>query len=297
MLLSVEAEMNKSRIPIGVMFNTDRMPAGSLAQFAKTLESIGVDTLWVPELFGREPFATAAYLLSHTERLRVATGIANVYARDAVAAAAGARTLAEFSDGRFVLGLGVSNAGLAKARGHAWDPPVEKLVSYVEAVRVAQISVPGSHEAEIHVAAHGPKMLEAVHQLVDGVSTFLQTPDHTAVVRTRIPESVSLNVTQMCLMCEDPVEARRLARRALGFYLELDYYHRAWRTLGFEDADFVDGGSDRLIDALVAWGTPDVISERLARHRDAGATELVVIPLNPAGGAEPHMTLLKALAL
>ena len=83
-----------------------------------------------------------------------------MYARDAVAAAAGARTLAEFSDGRFVLGLGVSNARLANSRGHVWEPPVEKLTSYITAIREAQISVPGPHEAEFHVAAHGPKMLE-----------------------------------------------------------------------------------------------------------------------------------------
>ncbi|MEC9316352.1 MAG: LLM class flavin-dependent oxidoreductase [Actinomycetota bacterium] len=288
--------MNKSRIPIGVMFNTDRMPAQSLAAFAQNLEALSVDTLWVPELFGREPFATSAHLLAATDHLRVATGIANVYARDAVAAAAGALTLAEFSNGRFVLGLGVSNAGLANTRGHVWEPPVEKLTTYVKAVRDAQISVPGSHEVEIHVAAHGPKMLEAVRSLVDGVSTFLQTPDHTAVVRQQISESTSLNVTQMCLLCEDPLEARRLARRALGFYVELDYYRRAWRSLGFDDSDFVDGGSDRLIDGLVAWGTPEAILERVAQHGDAGATEMVVIPLNPAGGAEPHLALLEELA-
>ncbi len=288
--------MNKSRTSIGVMFNTDRLPGPSLVKFAQHLESISIDTLWVTELFGREPFATSGHLLAKTERLRIATGIANVYARDAVAAAAGAQTLSEFSDGRFVLGLGVSNAGLASARGHVWEPPVEKLVSYVKAVRAAQVSVPGSQEVQIHVAAHGPKMLEAMHQLADGISTFLQTPDHTAMVRQRIPEKSSLNVSQMCLLCDEPVEARRLARRALGVYMGLEYYHRAWRTLGFDDADFTSGGSDRLIDALVAWGTLEAISERLTQHGEAGATELVVIPLNPTGGAEPHLPLLEGLA-
>ncbi|MCS5682717.1 MAG: LLM class flavin-dependent oxidoreductase [Acidimicrobiales bacterium] len=288
--------VDKTGTPIGVMFNTDRMSAASLTGFAQHLESLSVDTLWVPELFGREPFATAAHLLAATTRLRVATGIANVYARDAVAAAAGARTLAEFSDGRFVLGLGVSNARLANSRGHVWEPPVEKLTSYITAIREAQISVPGPHEAEIHVAAHGPKMLEAVNQLVDGISTFLQTPEHTAAVRQGIPESTSLNVTQMCLLCDDPAEARRLARRALSFYVELDYYRRAWRNLGFDELDFVDGGSDHLVDALVAWGSPDAILERLGQHGDAGATELVIIPLNPVGGTEPHLPLLEELA-
>ena len=103
---------------IGVMFNTDRMSGRALQDFAAEIETIGVSTLWLPELFGREPFSTAGYVLASTNELRVATGIANVYARDAVAAAAGARTLTEFSAGRFILGLGVSNAGLAQARGH-----------------------------------------------------------------------------------------------------------------------------------------------------------------------------------
>lgn len=278
-----------------MMFNTDRMSGVLLKDFGKEIESIGIDTLWLPELFGREPFATAAHLLSVTKRLRVGTGIANIYARDATAAAAGAHTLSEFSSGRFILGLGVSNSGLVRARGHDWEPPVEKLADYVQAVRSAELSILQDHALEIHVAAHGPKMLRTLSGLVDGVSTFLQTPTHTAETRKLIGPSVSLNVTQMCLLMDDPTEARRLARRALAFYIGLDYYHRAWRNLGFQEDDFKGGGSDRLIDALVAWGDPETISLRLKEHLDVGATEMVVIPLNPAGGAEPHLQLLEAL--
>ncbi|MDP7067841.1 MAG: LLM class flavin-dependent oxidoreductase, partial [Acidimicrobiales bacterium] len=87
---------------IGTMFNTDRMSGVSLKHFAQRIEAFGVKTLWLPELFGREPFATAAHVLAATTELQVATGIANVYARDATAAAAGARTLAELSSGRFI---------------------------------------------------------------------------------------------------------------------------------------------------------------------------------------------------
>jgi len=277
------------------MFNTDRMSGDLLWSFGRELESMGVETLWVPELFGREPFVAAAHVMSAPTTLRVGTGIANVYARDAIAAAAGARTLSEFHAGRFILGLGVSNPGLARARGHVWEPPVAKLRDYVEAVRSAEVSIPGDHELEIHVAAHGPKMLAALAGLVDGVSTFLQTPTHTEKTRNYIDSGAALNVTQMCLLVEDPQEARKLARKALTFYIGLDYYHRAWRNLGFSDKDFTNGGSDALVDALVAWGDPERITCRLDEHREAGATEIVVIPLNPAGGAEPHMPLLEAL--
>jgi probable F420-dependent oxidoreductase len=269
---------------LGVMFNTDRMSGEALVEFARRVESTGIDTLWVPELFGREPFAASGHLLANTSTLTVATGIANVYARDAVAAAAGGATLAEFSGDRFVLGLGVSNAGLVGMRGHDWEPPVEK------------IQVPGFHAAPVHVAAHGPKMLEMAVQHADGISTYLQTPEHTAQVRSMLNDEQAINVTQMCLLCDDPVEARRLARRAINFYVGLAYYHRAWRKLGFDDSDFVDGGSDRLVDTLVAWGAPDQLRARVDEHVSAGATEVVVVPLNPAGGAEPHWPVLEALA-
>ena len=288
--------MGNTERRLGVMFNTDRMSGEALVGFAKRVEETGIDTLWVPELFGREPFATSAHLLAKTSTLRVATGIANVYARDAVAAAAGGATLAEFSGGRFVLGLGVSNAGLVGMRGHDWDPPVERLEAYLQGIAEAKIAVPGEAIAPVHVAAHGPKMLELAAAHADGISTYLQNPEHTAMVRSMLRDGQAINVTQMCLLCEDPTEARRLARRAINFYVGLAYYHRAWRKLGFEDSDFVDGGSDRLVDTLVAWGGPDVLRARVDEHLDGGATEIVVVPLNPAGGAEPHWPVLEALA-
>lgn len=281
---------------LGVMFNTDRMAGPDLVGFAREIEEAGIDTFWVPELFGREPFVAAAHLLASTSTLTVATGIANVYARDAVAAAAGAATLSEFSGGRFVLGLGVSNAGLVGMRGHAWEPPIDKLRSYLEGISAARLDVPGETGAPVHVAAHGPKMLALAAEHADGISTYLQTPGHTADVRSLLREDQAINVTQMCLLCEEPNEARRLARRAINFYVGLDYYHRAWRALGFDDVDFVDGGSDRLVDTLVAWGSEDQVRSRVAEHHDAGASEVVVVPLNPEGGGQPHWPVLRAVA-
>jgi len=280
---------------VGVLFNTDRMSGDALVGFAQRLEENGIDTIWVPELFGREPFAASAHLLANTSTLRVATGIVNIYARDGVASAAGAATLAEFSGDRFVLGLGVSNAGLVGMRGHDWEPPLAKLAAYLDDIEAAKIDVPGGRMAPIHVAAHGPKMVELVSGRANGLSTFLQTPEHTAAVRSGLRDDQEINVTQMCLLCDDATEARRLARRAIAFYVTLDYYHRAWRSLGFVDADFLDGGSDRLVDTLVAWGDGDRIRARLDEHREAGATEMVVVPLNPGGGAEPHWPVIEAV--
>jgi len=281
---------------VGVMFNTDRMVGDDLVAFGRRAEALGVDTIWVPELFGREPFAASAYLLSTTTAVRVATGIANVYARDGVAAAAGARTLAELSGGRFALGLGVSNAMLVGARGHGWEPPLAKLAKYLDEVMGAKLASPAPVDRpRVLVAAHGPKMVDLVAGRADGISTYLQTPAHTSTVRAALGPDQELNVTQMCLLCDEPTEARRLARKAVAFYIGLDYYQRAWARQGFEESDWVDGGSDRLVDTLVAWGDADQIIARLGEHRDAGATEMVVIPLNPQGGAEPHWPVLEAI--
>ena len=285
----------------GVLFNTDRMTAPELVAYARRVEEAGIGSVWLAELFGREPFATAGLLLASTERLRVGTAIANVYARDATATAAASATLAEASSNRFELGLGVSNRRLNQLRGHEWTAPAPRLADYLDRVRSAEIQVPPGHYP-IWVAAHGPKMLAAATAegqhgpRADGVFTYLMTPAHTATTSAAVPDGVGLSPMMMCLLCPEADEARRLARKAIAYYVTLDYYHRAWRTLGFDDGDFADGGSDRLVDSVVAWGTIDAIRERLEDQRRAGASRVVVIPLNPAGGSEPHWELLDHLA-
>lgn len=282
------------QIEIGVLFNTDRMEGQEFIAYAKRLEAAGIGSVWLAELFGREPFAAAGALLANTSTLRVGTAIANVYARDAVAAAAASATLAELSGDRFDLGLGVSNQGLVAQRGHDWTMPAPKLQSYLEQLRAAKLVVP-DHSYPIHVAAHGPKMLEVAANRADGVFTYLMNPEHTARTRQNLPSTAALAPMMMCLLCEDPTEARRLARRAISYYVKLDYYHRAWRTLGFTDDDFANGGSDRLVDSILAWGSIDDIRTRIAAQGDAGANRVVVIPLNAAGGGEPDWHLLDQL--
>ncbi|MGF1599486.1 MAG: LLM class flavin-dependent oxidoreductase [Acidimicrobiales bacterium] len=281
-------------IDLGIMFNTDRLSGSELLDYARRVEAAGIGSVWLAELFGREPFAAAGALLGATTTLRVGTAIANVYARDAVAAAAASATLAEASDNRFELGLGVSNRGLVERRGHAWDPPAPRLRAYLEAVRSAPITLP-EHHYPIHVAAHGPRMLEVAAEGADGVFTYLMTPEHTARTRAALPESAGLAPMMMCLLWEEADEARRLVRKAIAFYIDLDYYQRAWRALGFEDVDFAGGGSDRLVDSVVAWGSIEAIGGRIAAQREAGASRLVVIPLNPAGGREPAWELIERL--
>ena len=270
-------------IDVGVIVSTETMQTQALTSFAKRLEAQGYESLWLPELFGREPIATAGYLLGQTERLRVATGIANVYVRDAHAMAQTRQTLAELSGGRFILGLGVSNVGLNTTRGHDWQMPLPKMRDYLDAMDAATIEAPEpAQPAALYIAAHGPKLQALGGERTDGIITYLMLPEHTVSSRARIGPTAALNVVSPFLAESDPTIAREKARKALQYYLTLDYYHREWSKLGYTEADFADGGSDRLIDALVAWGDEDALRERVAAYRSAGASRVVIMPFDTA---------------
>lgn len=280
----------------GVIFFTDALEVTALERFVQRLEELGYDSLWIPELFGREPFATAAFALARTSRLKVATGIANVYARDAIIAAQGRQTLAELSDGRFILGLGVSHPPIAEAHRQKWVPPVAKLRGYLDLIEQTEVRSPrAAQPAPIWLAAHGPGLLRLAAARADGANTYLMPPTHTRQARERLGPDRRLNVVLPCCLCEDRDRARSVARKGLGIYLPLPAYQRQWRESGFTPADFEQGGSDRLIDALVAWGDLATIRKRMIEHRDAGASQIVISPFNPDGRG-PHWKLLEALA-
>ena len=269
------------KLDFGVIIQTEMMQADALVAFVHRLESHGYESLWLPELFGREPIATAGYLLGRSERLRVATGIANVYVRDAHAMAQTRRTLAELSSGRFVLGLGVSNVGLNTTRGHQWQMPLPKMREYLDAMEAAAIQSPSpAKPAPLHIAAHGPKLQTLGAQRTDGIITYLMPPEHTLSSREHIGPTSDLSVVCPFLAETDPAIARGKARKALEYYVSLDYYHREWSKLGLSDTDFANGGSDRLIDMLVAWGDEEALRARLAAYREAGASRVVIMPFD-----------------
>jgi probable F420-dependent oxidoreductase len=199
------------------------------------LEGLGYEELWLPDLFGRELFAIAGFVLSETQTLRVATGVANVYARDALSAAQGARTLAELYGGRFVLGLGVSHPQAAEARGHEWISPVRKLRRYLEEIAAAEIRTPEPvGAAPIYIAAHGPLLLGVAAELADGANTYLMPPEHTKEARQILGPDKTLNVVLPCCLCEDPEHARKTGRKGLAMYMALAAYHRQWKRFGFD---------------------------------------------------------------
>jgi len=279
---------------IGVLFNTDRLNNDEFVHYAKRLDNLGYESLWLPELFTRDPFAAAGYLLAATQNIMLASGIANIYARDPTATVTAANTLAELSDGRFILGLGVSNPGLNKARGHAWQNPITKLTAYLDAMAAVKLTCP-QPEVPVHVAAHGPKMLQAVAANADGANTYLMPSEHVQIARAALGETAELNTMLLCLLDDNPETARRTARKAMMYYVGLDYYHRAWRSFGFDDADFANGGSDRLVDAVVAWGNLDTVQARIQTQFDEGATRVVVMPIGAGMGGQPDWSLLEQL--
>jgi probable F420-dependent oxidoreductase len=283
---------------LGVWYFTDALPAADAATLARRIERWGYSALWIPEAVGRDPFAHAAYLLARTDRLVLATGIANLYARDANAMLAASRTLAEQSGGRFVLGLGVSHAPFVEGvRGHRYDKPIPTMRAYLERMRKAPYAaVAPAEEPPIVLAALGPKMLALSAQLARGAHPYNVTPEHTARARAILGPDRWLCVEQKLLLETQPSKAREIARNTLKLYMQLPNYRNNWKWLGFGDADLDGGGSDRFIDALVAWGDEKALARRVQEHLDAGATHVCIQPINPSGGPGPDERVLRALA-
>ncbi|WP_219976012.1 LLM class F420-dependent oxidoreductase [Rubrobacter xylanophilus] len=253
------------------------LPAGRMREAAVLAEELGYGALWFGEATGREVFTGAAILLSATGRMKIATGIANIFVRDAWATNAAARTLAEAYPGRFVLGLGVSHRPLVEMRGHDYRSPLATMRSYLEDMRRARFDAVGpEREAPLLLAALGPRMLELSRELADGAHPYLVTPEHTARAREILGRGPLLAVEQGVVLCRDRAEALRLARSHLSRYLGLPNYRNSWLRQGFTEGDLAGEGSDRFVEALVAWGSEEDVRERVREHLEAGADHVCV---------------------
>ena len=285
---------------LGVWASMDGMTAAAAASFAQRVEAWGYGALWVPESRGRNVLVIAGWLLANTRTLVVATGIANIYARDPQATASGQLALAELSGGRFLLGLGVSHVPLVEGvRGHTYGKPVETMRGYLEAMRRVTYAAPSPAEApKTVIAALGPKMLALAGSNADGAHPYLVAPSHTGEARRIVGPGKLLCPEQTVLAETDPARARRIGRAWLGRYLEMVNYRNNLLRLGFAASDFAGGGSDRLVDAVIAWGDAAAIRRRVDEHWAAGADHVCIQALNPneAMPALPDERLLAALA-
>ena len=199
---------------VGIWYGgIDALPTTEARRAAQVVEELGFGALWLAEAVGRDPFAASAILLSATERLALATGIANIYARDPMTMAAGQKTLAEAFPGRFLLGLGVSHGHLvAGVRKHDWSKPYSYMVEYLQRMDDALFMAVGPDADPGRVlAALGPKMLELSATRANGSHPYFTTPDHTAVARAAMGPDALLAPEQMVVLSTDPSEARRSA--------------------------------------------------------------------------------------
>lgn len=268
--------------PMGLLQWNEGTSGADLVDYARRLEALGYGEFWVPEVYGREPFATCGYLLAKTERINVSTGIANVFVRDADAAAQGANTLAELSDGRFRLGLGVSHPVLIEPRGHEWIKPVPKMRDYLQRLRAANVeSPPAASPAPVIVAGHGKGLVGVARDHADGSFLFLQPVEAIRMAREMLGPDKEIHAAVRCVLDPNPDTARDLARRACAFYISLPAYRARYGELGYAPEDWEHGGSDRLIDAICAWGDADMLRAKLQTFVDAGASHLVLYPCNP----------------
>jgi probable F420-dependent oxidoreductase len=283
---------------LGIWVSMDGMTAAAAAAFAKRVEDWGYATLWIPESRGRNALAHSSWLLANTRRLIVATGIANIYARDAMAMANGQRGLNEQSDGRFLLGVGVSHRPIVQGvRGHSYGRPVATMRAYLEAMRAAPYQAPMPRERPLTiVAALGPRMMALSAELADGAHPYNTTPQHTAQARAILGPGKLLCPEVWVLLETDPAIARNAAREALSRYLQLENYVNSWRREGFGDDELAGGGSQRFLDAMVAWGDEDAIRARIQEHWDAGADHVCIQPINAQRSREVDERILALLA-
>jgi probable F420-dependent oxidoreductase len=245
---------------------------------AAEIESLGYGTIWVPEsVDSREVFAHTGWLLHSTQRALIASGIASIWARDAIATANGWRMLTDAYPGRFLLGLGVSHAFSVSRRGAEYSRPVSTMRSYLEAMDRAPSSAP---EPEAYprmvLAALGPRMLELAAERTLGAHPYFVPVEHTAFARQRLGSGPVLAVEQTVVLESEPSAARSTARRFAADYLRTPNYANNLKRMGWTDADLAGQGSDAVIDAVVAWGDADKIALRVRQHLDAGADHVCV---------------------
>jgi len=266
----------------------DRHPASVVREVVAELDETGWPTLWIPETVSRDPFVSAAVMLEATTNLRVATGIASIWARDAMTTNNASITLNEAYDGRFLLGLGVSHHTITEwVRKHDYSKPLTTMREYLERMDASMFKGVAPAEPPNRVlAALGPKMLALSAELADGAHPYFVPVEHTAIAREAIGPDKLLAVEQMVVLETDATKAREIARKNMAIYLGLPNYANNLVRLGFSEGDVADA-SDAVVDAVVAWGDLDAAVARVKAHRDAGADHVCVQVLLEDGNALP----------
>ena len=291
--------------PAGVWSNFDRLAADEVRDLARAAERLGYDAFWTQESAGRDPFALLAGVAAVTSTIRLGVGIAVIYGRDAVAMRAGAATVHELSGGRMVLGLGASHRDtVTEVRGHEYAAPLSAMRDFLRAYAVASFRGPTPHgDPPVVLAALRRRMLRLAAEAADGAFPYLVPASYVARARALLDEAASgagrprptLVVSLACRVEPDAAAARAAAHRYLDRYLGLPNYRANLAECGFDEGDMAQPGSDRLVEALVAWGDEGAIRARLRAMLDAGADHVALIPLT-ADGRHADRSTMEALA-
>jgi len=270
-------------------FTLEQLPARQAQDAAAEIEALGFKVVWIPEAMGREAFSHAGLLLAGTRRLVVATGIASIFARDPVTMAAAQKTLTEAYPDRFLLGIGVSHAPLVETvRGHRYEKPLSTMRKYLDAMDAAPfIGAPPTTDPVRVIGALHPKMLKLAAERAAGAHPYFVPPEHTADARRIMGQGPLLAPEQAVVLETNASTAREIARAHMITYLALPNYVNNLKRLGFTDDDVANGGSDRLVDAIVAWGDIDAIVRRVKAHHDAGADHVCLQVLDADARALP----------
>ena len=277
----------------------DGQPWAVVRDAVTEIEELGYGTVWFGEAAGRDAITQATLLLSATGRIVVAPGIANIYRHRPGTLAAAERTLAEAFPGRFVLGLGVGAKQLA---GDRWRPPIEAMGDYLTAMDEARLTGPApASPAPRVLAALGPRMLRLAATRTAGAHPFFLPVEHTAYAREIAGPDALLAVHQSVVLEPDRAKAREIARASIaGWLAQFDMVPSRWRMvrelLGFDESDLADGGSDRLVDAMVVAGDLDVIAARLEAQFAAGADHVCIGVTTASSAPELALRELRELA-
>ncbi len=243
------------------------------AEAAAELDELGYTALWIPDV-GGDVFAAVRNLLTTTTTLTIATGILNLWMHEPDETAAQHAVLTQEHGDRFLVGIGVSHQPLIDmAEAGKYRKPLTRMREYLDGLDAAPTPLAPRDRV---LAALGPKMLELARDRTAGVHPYLVTPEHTAVAREAVGPDRLVAPEQAVVLSTDATRARELARAHLAGYLALPNYANNWKRFGFTDDDIADGGSDRLVDALVAWGDDAAILARIDEHRAAGADHVCV---------------------
>lgn len=248
-------------------------------QQAAEIEALGYGAVWV----GGSPPAELDWvepILAATTSLHVATGIVNIWSAEAGAVAESFHRIEAAHPGRFVLGIGVGH----READQQYRKPLDALTDYLD--RLDSHGVPRQRRV---IAALGPKVLQLSAARSAGAHPYLTTPEHTARARELIGPEAFLAPEHKVALTTDSAQARATGREALQIYLNLTNYVNNWKRLGFDDQDVAKPGSDRLVDAVVAYGTPEQIAARLTEHLDASADHVPVQVLTPPDKLVPAL--------